>query len=235
MLRTFVAGVGLLFVMACQPVLMAPPPTSAPTVSAGPRLSGTQAMANYTVAVARVEPVAEQMCRTQARGINCDYLIRVDPDASKPSNAFQSLDSAGRPVLTFTQALIRDARNEDEIAFVLGHESAHHIEQHLARQQQAAVGGAIVGSILGSLVGADATTVEQLGRAGASVGALRFSKDHELEADALGTIITHRAGYDPVRGAEFFTRIPDPGDRFLGTHPPNADRIATVRRVAAGL
>jgi predicted Zn-dependent protease len=52
-----------------------------------------------------------------------------------------------------------------------------------------------------------------------------------LEADALGTVITKRAGYDPVRGAAFFTQIADPGDRFLGTHPPNAKRIDTVKRV----
>jgi len=38
-----------------------------------------------------------------------------------------------------------------------------------------------------------------------------------------------------VRGAAFFTQIADPGDRFLGTHPPNAKRIETVRRVNASL
>ena len=38
------------------------------------------------------------------------------------------------------------------------------------------------------------------------------------------------AGYDPVRGAAYFTRIPDPGNKFLGTHPPNASRIETVRQ-----
>ena len=72
-------------------------------------------------------------------------------------------------------------------------------------------------------------------RLGAQVGARTYSKEFELEADALGTIIASRAGYDPLLGAEFFNRIPDPGDKFLGTHPPNAERIATVRRTAAGL
>jgi len=70
---------------------------------------------------------------------------------------------------------------------------------------------------------------------GAAVGARTYSKEFELEADRLGTIITKRAGYDPLRGAEFFTRIPDPGNRFLGTHPPNAQRIQTVRETAARL
>ncbi|MDZ4136092.1 MAG: M48 family metalloprotease, partial [Paracoccaceae bacterium] len=67
------------------------------------------------------------------------------------------------------------------------------------------------------------------------VGARRYSKGFELEADALGAEIALRAGLDPVRGAQFFARIPDPGDAFLGTHPPNADRMATVRAAVAHL
>ena len=70
---------------------------------------------------------------------------------------------------------------------------------------------------------------------GATVGARTYSKNFELEADALGTRIAHSAGFDPLRGAQFFFRIPDPGDRFLGTHPANGDRLKTVQRVAAGL
>ena len=67
------------------------------------------------------------------------------------------------------------------------------------------------------------------------MGARSYSKEFELEADALGTVITKKAGFNPLVGAEFFTRIPDPGNRFLGTHPPNAQRIETVRRVNAKL
>jgi len=70
---------------------------------------------------------------------------------------------------------------------------------------------------------------------GAAVGARTYSKDFELEADRLGTIIAARAGYNPVRGAEFFNRVPDPGDQFLGTHPPNAERVRIVQQTAARL
>jgi len=69
---------------------------------------------------------------------------------------------------------------------------------------------------------------------GAEFGARRYSKDFELEADRLGTILAMRAGYDPVRGARFFSRLPDPGDKFLGTHPPNAARVEMVRRTSVG-
>ena len=208
-------------------------PSTAPAERGPDRISGATAVSNFRAAVARVEPAAEGVCRQRAPDVNCDFLIRVDPDSRLPANAYQSLSPQGRPILTFTQNLIADARNQDEIAFVIGHESAHHIESHIARQRQSAAAGALVGGLIASVAGADAGTVEQISRAGATVGARSYSKDHELEADALGTIITQRAGYDPVKGAAFFTRIPDPGDRFLGSHPPNSSRIATVRRVAS--
>ncbi|MEM8822750.1 MAG: M48 family metallopeptidase [Pseudomonadota bacterium] len=236
MLRKIIGVLGALTLAGCVTVTPTQPlPAPAPSGPQTARVSNSTAVQNFRAAVARMEPAAEQMCRDQTEGINCDFLIRVDPNPNAPPNAFQSLDRNGRPLLTFTQALIADARNQDEIAFVIGHESAHHIRQHIALQQQSAVAGALVGGLIASVAGADASTVNQISRAGAQVGARSYSKEHELEADALGTVITARAGYDPVRGAAFFNRIPDPGDRFLGTHPPNAERIATVRRVAAGL
>ncbi|UWQ22565.1 M48 family metallopeptidase [Jannaschia sp. W003] len=218
------------------PTAPAPEPARPPIVQqpAVDRVSSATAVRNFQAAVRRVEPAAESVCRDRAPGLNCDFLIRVDPDPRLPPNAFQTLDR-GRPVVIFTRALIAEARNVDEIAFVVGHETAHHIEDHIGRQRQSAATGAIIGTVIGSIAGANAQVVNELGRAGAQVGARRFSKAHELEADALGTVIVARAGFDPVRGAVFFGRIPDPGDRFLGTHPPNAARIATVRRVAAGL
>jgi predicted Zn-dependent protease len=127
---------------------------------------------------------------------------------------------------------LAEARNVDELAFVMGHETAHHIRRHLARQRESATGGAILGGILAAGLGVPTDLGTRLG---GTIGARAYSKSNELEADALGTVISKKAGYNPVRGAQFFTRIPDPGDRFLGTHPPNAARVETVRRVNAGL
>lgn len=218
---------------ACDVETSQVPTSSTPqSQSDAPRVSSGTALANFRAVVAQVEPVAERECRARAPDLNCDFKIVIDERANQPPNAFQTLDRAGRPILGFTIALIADARNRDEIAFVMGHESAHHIEKHLAKQQQTAIGGAILGGIIAAAGGLDVNAGQQLG---GTIGARAYSKANELEADALGTVITKRAGYDPVRGAQFFTRIPDPGDRFLGTHPPNAARIETVRRVNAQL
>ncbi len=189
----------------------------------------------FRTVTARVEPVAESECRRQTRDVNCDFRIVVDRNPGAPPNAFQTLDDNGRPVIVFTESLLATARNIDELAFVMGHEAAHHIEGHLARQRQNAAIGAVIFAGLANQVGAAPVDIQRATEIGAAVGARSYSKDFELEADALGTVITARAGFRPVRGAQFFNRIPDPGDRFLGTHPPNTQRLETVRRVAAGL
>ena len=123
----------------------------------------------------------------------------------------------------------------DELAFVLGHEAAHHIAEHIPRQQQTALTGALVLGVLTAATGGDASAVRNAQDLGGTLGARRYAKDYELEADALGTILAWDAGYDPERGAAFFARIPDPGNQFLGTHPPNARRIETVRLTLNGL
>lgn len=207
------------------------PPNAAPQSN----IPTTRANATFKTVVERVAPVAVQVCRSQTRNLRCDFLIVVDDRPGLPPNAFQTLDKTGRPVIGFTSALIAGAQNADELAFVLGHEAAHHIEGHIPESQKRAVEGALLGTILGAAIGLDGAGLDTAQRLGGTIGARRFSKDFELQADRLGTIITARAGYDPVRGAQYFNRIPDPGDRFLGTHPPNADRIETVRRTAAGL
>ena len=77
--------------------------------------------------------------------------------------------------------------------------------------------------------------INQAQRLGAAVGARRYSQDFELEADRLGTEIAFDAGFDPERGALFFDRLPDPGNTFLGSHPPNAAREQAVEETLARL
>ena len=236
--RTLCAVAAAAALSACEvaPVGQSPTaPAPVSTASSAPALSANQAARAFVRVVQTVGPVAERECRARTTGVNCDFNIVVDDRPGQPANAFQTLDKQGRPVVAFTLALIADARNADELAFVLGHETAHHIGGHIARQQQNAVAGAVIFAGLATLSGGGAEAVRTAQQLGAQVGARSYSKEFELEADALGTVITKRAGYDPLRGAQFFTRIPDPGDKFLGTHPPNASRIDVVRQTVAGL
>lgn len=232
------AGFSLIVLTACVQTTVPQAPEAAPVANApaaAAPLPERAAAKQFVSVLNTVEPVAERECRARTSGVNCDFKVVIDDRPGQAVNAAQTLDSAGRPVIIFTLAMIADVRNADELAFVMGHEAAHHIAGHLARKQRNAEAGALVFAGLAALSGADAQGLRNATEIGAQVGARSYSKDFELEADQLGTIITKRAGYDPVKGAAFFTRIPDPGDRFLGTHPPNAARIEIVRRTAAAL
>lgn len=230
----------LLAVSGCvEPApVMAPQAQPLTPVDPGPAWSAGAGEASFRTVSARMEPVMERECRARARGANCDFAILIDDRPGQPANAYQTIGASGRPVIGFTRALLSDMRNADELAFVLGHEAAHHISGHIPRQGRSALGGALIFGALAAASGADETTLRTAQDIGASVGSRVYSKDFELEADALGTILTFGAGYDPERGAAYFTRIPDPGDRVLGSHPPNSRRLDTVRqtlgRIRAG-
>lgn len=223
----------MLALSGCVATYPAPPVLPQPAVAA---VQPARAAAeNFLTVLSLVEPVAEGYCRQRGVAQNCDFRIVVDDRPGQPPNAFQTLDRTGRPVIGFTLALIADARNPDELAFVLGHEAAHHIAGHIPKRQDQALSGALLAGVLAQASGLTPEEVRAAQNMGAEVAARSYSKEFELEADALGAEIAFVAGYDPVRGSGFFDRLPDPGDKFLGSHPPNAQRkalvVATLRRL----
>ncbi len=228
--RTLVALPLAFLLSACMDVVTGATPVDE---VAPQKLSVKTAVNNFVTVMRRVEPVAERECRQRRPGANCDLLIAVDDDPKKAPNAYQTLNRNGRPVVVFTVSLIAEARNQDEIAFILGHEAAHHIRGHIPKTQETALAGATLAGVLAALGGAGQAGVDAAQNVGATLATRQYSKGFELEADQLGTIIAMRAGYDPVRGSRYFARIPDPGNRFLASHPANAARIKIVRETAA--
>lgn len=225
-MRRILILMALLFVAGCE----MPPETGS-----GLPEEVLRARRSFAEVIARVEPVAERECESRTSGVNCNFMIRVDPDPKAEPNAFQAEDRGGRPVILFTAALIDSTRNADELAFVLSHETAHHILGHLDRQARYAAAGAAIFGDLAARDGASPEVVVRAEQLGAVLGARSYSKEFELEADQLGTVIAFHAGFDPLRGAEYFGRLPDPGDRFLGSHPPNATRVRVVQETVQAL
>lgn len=203
---------------------------------AAPRDKARVAAETFVAVAARVEPVAEDICRRRRTGpLNCNFTIAVDDNPVLPPNAYQTLGRQGRPYVVFTLSLIAMARNADELAFVMGHEAAHHIAGHIPRRQEQAMAGAILAGVIAQSSGLTPDEVRKAQDLGAADGAQHYSKAFELEADALGTEIALDAGFDPVHGAAFFDRLPDPGASFLASHPPNAERKALVARTVRRL
>lgn len=229
MRNTALVLASLMALSACMPRMAPSPPAAAP----GPGPSPQQAVMNLREVIDRVEPVAEQVCREETPDQLCDFAIYVDGAPQSGVNAFYTIDDNGQPAIIFTIGLVAVVANTDELAFIMGHEAGHHIGRHLPRVQASADLGAQILTQIARAGGVNEAALGGVAQVGAVVASRQYGRQAELEADAIGTIIALRAGYDPLRGAEFFTRIPDPARSFLATHPPNAQRLDTVRRTLA--
>ena len=244
-MKSAVSALLCLALAACGTTYAVPSggPTTAPVPSRA--LDSSRDVNDFRRVVARVEPAAERLCREEtpnAPPSYCDFRIRLDTNPRNPPNAYQSEGQDGRPMITFGATLLPEMQSDDEIAFVLSHEASHHIAGHIPKQaQQQVLGALILGGIVaaaGNPMGGPASdqAIQNAMDLGAYVGARSYSQTYELEADTLGAFIAARAGYDPERGAEIFTRpaLANPGGPpLLASHPGSAQRQATVARVAA--
>ena len=170
---------GLLGLSACGPMPVeqaggrpqAPAPVPPPTLQSDGSPESTAR--TFIAVMRRMEPAVERECmQRRSQPINCDFQFVVDDRAGLEPNAFQTVDSTGRPIIGFTLSLIAATRNADELAFVVGHEASHHIHGHLDQKTRAATAGAVLGSILGAYSG-DATVIRTAQEIGASISARR--------------------------------------------------------------
>jgi predicted Zn-dependent protease len=138
-----------------------------------------------------------------------------------------------------TRGILSYLNSEAELAGVIGHEIGHIAARHSAQQlskAQLAQLGLGVGSVL-SQTFRDYASLAQFG---VSVLFLKFSRDHERQADDLGVEYASKAGFDAGQMAHFFItleRLHPSSDQsglpsWLSTHPDPPDRIRTVERRA---
>ena len=131
----------------------------------------------------------------------------------------------------------------DELAFILGHELAHTVAQHLVKRyrlmQQQEVLMSLVAAGAAAVTRNASAGVQQAGQLAVNAASLLrnvansgYSQQDELEADQLGIRYVIRAGFDPKAALELlqdFERFDTPWP-FLRTHPYIAQRREDLRR-----
>jgi predicted Zn-dependent protease len=143
----------------------------------------------------------------------------------------------------FHTGLLVSAETDSEVASVMGHETGHVLQRHLARQMDKqstnmmiALAGIVLGALAASRNPGAAAGLMQGGQAVAINNQLSYSRDAEREADRIGFQILAASGYDVNGAPGFFQRlqkatgIMDSGvPSYVRTHPLTTDRIADMQ------
>lgn len=135
-----------------------------------------------------------------------------------------------------TRGILAMMNTEAELAAVLGHELGHVNARHSVRriskmlliQLGLAVGGALSETF---------AKISGVASLGIQLLFLKYSRDDEREADALGVEYSRKGGFNPGEMVNFFASLQKMGDfskgatlpGFLSTHPLTPERIRNVK------
>ncbi|WP_334107842.1 beta-barrel assembly-enhancing protease [Methylobacillus sp.] len=176
-------------------------------------------------------------------------LAVAGPDKYQRFNFFvvkdNSINAFAMPggVIGVHTGLLLAAKNESEVAGVLGHEIGHVVQRHLARMLAKQKNDSVISMATMALALLAARSNPQL-TSGALVASgasaiqkqIDYTREHEREADRVGLQIMTDAGFDTRAMPAFFETL-QKGTRFsegsapafLRTHPLTVERIADVR------
>jgi predicted Zn-dependent protease len=140
----------------------------------------------------------------------------------------------GGKIAVYTGIIDKLQLSDAELAVVIGHEMTHALREHaraqIGKQAATSVGASVLSQIFG--FGDIGNTVLS---ASAGLLTLRFSRDDESEADAIGLELAARAGYDPRAGVTLWQKMEKlnsqgGGPQWMSSHPSDANRVAEVQR-----
>ena len=129
------------------------------------------------------------------------WIVRVVDTNPPQVNAFVT---GGKYIYIF-KALIDKAGGEDELSFIIAHELGHSFLHHIKRRGEAQTQSL---SNLADMIAIIIKGKDGLSQTKPFTDAIRadYSRTDENEADTFGTILAKKAGYNPLRGIDFFTR-----------------------------
>ena len=137
------------------------------------------------------------------------------------------------------EGILPVTQDEASLAIVLGHEIAHAVARHSAEQMSTQMkqqyGVQTLGALAGMLgMGNNTVAIGQaIAAQGLNFANLKYSRNHENEADHMGLIFAAMAGYDPRVATTFWQRMAAQSKNttaeFLSDHPSDETRIRNIQ------
>ena len=137
------------------------------------------------------------------------------------------------------EGILPVTQDEASLAIVLGHEIAHAVARHSAEQMSTQMkqqyGVQTLGALAGMLgIGNNTVALGQaIAAQGLNFANLKYSRNHENEADHMGLIFAAMAGYDPRVATAFWQRMAaqskNTTSEFLSDHPSDETRIRNIQ------
>ncbi len=162
--------------------------------------------------------------KDKRRTFHCEIIADAHPNAMALPGGFIFISGS---LLELCE------RQEDRVAFAIGHEMAHVIRRHVWDRM-----------VNEAVLRAASTIVARSGRLGgwlrqSGLPLLRsaYSRDREVEADELGLRLAVAAGFSPAGAIALMQAVarlePDAGalGQYFGSHPDAAQRIAHLARL----
>ena len=138
--------------------------------------------------------------------------------------------------------LLLSSETESELAGVLAHELSHITQNHLKRfsektdkQTYLMVAGMLAAALVDSSNASQAIAASTV--AGAAQQNINFTREHEWEADRIGTNMLSKSGFDPSGMAHFFEKLKDDvnAQEFLRSHPLSINRVSDAMQRSSRL
>ncbi len=176
--------------------------------------------------------MAERNMADQLAGFEWEFNLIDDP---KTVNAWCM---PGGKVAFYT-GILPICKDELGVAVVMGHEVAHAIANHgrerISQQMLAQFGLGTFSALMGQNPTAGKELLLQAMGIGTNLGILKFSRQHESEADYMGLIFMSLAGYDPREAPKFWERMTEMSGgqqppEFLSTHPSHETRVTDLNK-----
>lgn len=180
--------------------------------------------------------MAENNLSSQLDGFKWEFNLIDDP---KTVNAWCM---PGGKVAFYT-GIMPICKDEAGVAVVMGHEVAHAIANHGRERMSQGLVANMGLSTVGAAMGQNPTMTKQLLMQavgmGTQIGMLKFSRQHESEADKIGLIFMAMAGYDPNQAVSFWERMDQMSGgnappEWLSTHPSHSTRISDLKAQIPG-